>query len=285
LAIFRLLRRLGAIVFVAAAALAVALIVRTSPDPIPRSDIRVMASGLNEAAAIGVPHHFLMSDATRAAHAALLSRVEGGAVLDVQDSAAYRRVFQSVLHDNQRFLGRFDAELTVLQDPAPAAPNNVAGHGIAGHHDHHDVSARKNFAAMLGNLRRLDAAGSSFERIRFANVVQKDLVDLISHLGVAPHTVSIGYAAPAEPWPDRQLGDLFEAMTMAFKTAQFEPVHSLPYWQAIDLALDRYADLIFETQSRIHSATASWERRIAGHFLSAQTLAPPVDFNRPLRPR
>lgn len=281
----RLFRSIGAIVILALAALVLTIVLRTGPDPIPRAEIRAMTVGLNEAAAIGVPHHFLMNDATRKANAALLARVEAGEALDAADSAAYRRIFQRVLHDNQRFLARFDAELTVLDDLAPAEPNNVSGHGVVGHHDHHDASARNNFAAMLRNLLRLETATWPGERIRLANVVQKDLVDLISHLGVAPHTISINYVAPERPWPDRQLGDLFEAMTIAFKQAQFEPVHSHAYWQAIDRALDRYADLIFETQSRVHAATSPSERRFAGHFLSPQTLPPPVNLNRPLRPR
>lgn len=262
-----------------------AILLRTSPDPIARPEVRRLVSGLNEAAAIGVPHFYLMSDATRAAHRALLARVEAGDRLDGPDSAAYRRLFQGVLHDSQRFLSRFDAELTVLDNHAAGEPNNVSGAGIAGHHDHHDLSARKNFAALLDNLARLAAAEASFERIRLANVLQKDLVDLISHLGVAPHSVSVGYVPPAEPWADPTLGEMFEAMLMAFKAAQFQPVHSTAYWTEVDLALEHYAGLIFAVQSAVHARTTPWERRIAGRFLSPQTLAPPVDLDRQPRRR
>ncbi|MCA0423456.1 MAG: hypothetical protein LCH61_09050 [Proteobacteria bacterium] len=282
---FRWFWRLGAVGLTGVAAGGLVLVLRTSPESIPKPDIRTLATGLNEAAAIGVPHFYLLSDDERKANGALLARVEAGEPLDAADSAAYRRVFQNVLFQSQKFLSRFDAELTVLDNHAAHAPNNVAAEGITGHHDHHDVSARLNFAAMIENLRQLSGADSTFARIRLANVVQKDLVDLISHLGVAPHTVSVAYVPPAEPWSDPALGAIFEAMLVAFKAAQFEPIHSPAYWAAIDRALDLYADLIFAVQGRVQAATSPLERRISGRFLSPQTLAPPVDLDRPRRKR
>ena len=54
----------------------------TSPDGWSEEEISRLTKGLNEAAAIGVPHGFLMDDDVRQAHAALLSRVEEGTVLD-----------------------------------------------------------------------------------------------------------------------------------------------------------------------------------------------------------
>jgi hypothetical protein len=161
--------------------------------------------------------------------------------------------------------------------------NNVETMGIAGQHDHHDVSASANFAALLGSLDALDHASNAFSRIRYANAAQKDLVDLISHMGVAPHTVSVPYVAPTKAWPDAEVGGEFEGMMRAFKEAQFEPVNSIPYWAAIDLALKNYAALILSVQTHVVGHTQTWERRVAGRFLSPQTLAPPVDLNRPLR--
>ena len=203
--------------------------------------------------------------------------------MSADESLEYRHVFQAALQENQRFLSAFDSELTILPDVCMAMPNNVASLGIAGLHDHHDVSARANFSAILHSLEQLDAADNSFSRIRYTNAVQKDLVDLISHMGVAPHTVSVRYIPPEVPWQDIELGAIFEEMMKSFKAAQFEEVNSPPYWSAIDVALAKYSELILALQDRIVARTSSWERRIAGRFLSPQTLAPPVELNRPLR--
>jgi hypothetical protein len=258
---------------------------RTSPEPWKAEDLLKLTAQLNEAAAIGVPHDFLMEDKMRVVHASLFAKVEAGTELTDDESKEYRILFQSILHDSQRFLGAFDRELTVLSDHAMDQPNNIAGRGIAGHHDHHDVSARKNFSKLLQSLTALDRAGNPASRIFHANAVQKDLVDLISHLGVAPHTVSVGYTAPDDPWSDAQLGSLFEAMVMHYKQSQLERVNSQSYWKAVDAATASYAELILAVQNRIWAKTSAWERRIAGRFNAVQTFAPPIDLTRPLRKR
>jgi hypothetical protein len=256
---------------------------RSSPQPWTAEDLQKLTAQLNEAAALGVPHDFLMDGKMRASHAPLFAKVEAGIELTDEESKEYRILFQSILHDSQRFLGTFDRELSVLSDHAMDKPNNIAGSGIAGPHDHHDISARKNFAKLLASLEGLDAAGNPVSRIFYANAAQKDLVDLISHLGVAPHTVSIGYEKPDAPWPDAQLGLLFEAMVMSYKQAQSERVNSRSYWDAVDNATASYAALILLVQDRVWLKTSSWERRIAGRFNAIQTFAPPVDLTRPLR--
>jgi hypothetical protein len=255
----------------------------TNPDPWAPAEVARLAAGLNEAAAIGVPHGYLMRKEVRAEHLALLQKVESGEVLSETESIEYRHIFQNTLHDSQRFLSSFDGQLTILDDVEMSTSNNVAGQGIAGHHDHHDVSARENFQAMLHSLQSLEQTSSSFSRIASANMVQKDLVDLISHMGIAPHSVSVPYVPPDRLWADSALGDKFEAMTRAFKDAQFSPINSPPYWAAIDEALAKYGDLILAVQTRVVAHTSSLERRIAGRFMSFQTGAPPVDINRPMR--
>ncbi len=274
---------LAILIFVAGAA--ATIIARTDPNQLSASEIAKLTLALNEAAAIGVPHGFLMDEKTRQENLPLLTRVESGAALDTADSKAYRIVFQNTLHLNRSFLGKFDAELTVLFDHAFSTPNNIDRAGIIGYHDHHDVSARKNFAGLLNSLERLDRATTFLGRIRYANAVQKDLVDLISHVGVAPHTVSIPYVAPSSAWSDQQLGASFEAMLQHYKMAQFSDVNSPAYWVAVDAALQNYDVLILEVQHRVLQRTAAWERRVAGRFLSIQTLAPPVDLSRALRRR
>jgi hypothetical protein len=275
-------RLLVTLVLAICAALAIQ-ITRTSPEPWTASDIAGFTASLNEAAAIGVPHGFLMKSEMRDAHLTLLEKVESGAVLSEPEDRIYRQVFQTVLHQSQGFLGAFDRELSVLVDHAMPMANNVSGAGISGDHDHHDLSARKNFDELLTSLQKLEAATTSFGRIVHANAAQKDLVDLISHMGVAPHTVSVAYVAPDAPWPDAELGVEFEEMLKNFKAAQFSPINGPDYWIAIDAALQHYANLILAVQHIVQTNTSPWERKVAGRFLSAQTLAPPVDLNRPLR--
>lgn len=279
------LKRLFALLalsFVLAFALVVA---RTNPDPWSQEEISQLTKALNEAAAIGVPHGFLLKSEERKAHLELIEKVENGVVLTVVEGLEYRRVFQKILFDSQKFLSAFDTELSVLPNHAMHMNNNIQNTGIVGNHDHHDLSARANFAGLLHSLEMLGQATSAFGRIRHANAAQKDLVDLISHLGVAPHTVSVPYVAPQEQWQDYELGEIFEAMLKDFKAAQFVPVNGPAYWAAVDAALAKYALTIATVQQRVISHTTSWERRLAGRFLSMQTLAPPVDLDRPLRPR
>jgi hypothetical protein len=259
------------------------VVITTNPEPWSKAEISTLTIGLNEAAAIGVPHGFLMSAAQRQEHLALLTKVEQGDVLTAAESLTYRKIFQAALYENQKFLGRFDTELTPLDDHAMEMSNNIAGLGIAGHHDHHDLSARQNFAAVLISLDRLKNAQTFLGRAYYANVAQKDLVDIISHVGVAPHTVSVAYEAPDQVWGDATLGAEFEAMLNAYKTAQFADIHSPAYWEAVDQALAFYNDLILDVQAQVMAHTSAHERRFAGRFLSLQTLAPPVDLHRALR--
>jgi hypothetical protein len=261
----------------------VVIVVRTNPEPYRKEQISTLTAALNEAAAIGVPHGFLMGDDVRVLHAALINKVEAGDTLSIGESAEYRRIFQNVLHDSQAFLGRFDAQLTIINDHAMQDANNTQEQGIAGHHDHHDVSARLNFAGVLESLENLSLSKTPFGRIFYANRAQKDLVDLISHIGVAPHTVSVTYSVNAIAWSDERLGSHFENMLLAFKAAQFEPIHSPQYWAGIDQGLSEYDALILLVQDRVMQHTSAWERRISGRFLSAQTLAPPVELTKSLR--
>jgi hypothetical protein len=256
---------------------------RSNPEPWNAAELSRLTAQLNEAAAIGVPHDFLMNEKMRAEHAALFLKVEAGTELSDDESKQYRLLFQSVLHDSQRFLATFDRELSVVSDHAMDQPNNVTGQGITGHHDHHDLSARKNFSKVLASLAALDEAGNPASRIFYANAAQKDLVDLISHMGVAPHTVSVGYSAPDVPWPDPELGQCFEVMVISYKQAQLERVNSQAYWNAVDKATASYTTLILQVQDRIWKKTSAWERRIVGRFNAIQTFAPPVDLTRPLR--
>ena len=266
--------------------LAAAHVSAFDPGPMSEVDITAWTQRLNEAAAIGVPHGFLMDEPARLANTALLTKVEAGSELTADESRQYRQLFQSILYDNQQFLSAFDNELTVLQDVAPETANNCLSLGIAGLHDHHDVSARLNFAAIIMSLDRLNAARGPLgvlTRIAAANAALKDLSDLIGHLGVAVHSLSVPYAEPETPWKDAALGGLFETMLVEFKAAQFETVNSPGYWAHVDKALAAYGGLVSTVQARIGRDASPLEQRIAGRFLSLRTLAPQVDPAIPMR--
>lgn len=254
---------------------------RSSPWQKPELDALVLQ--LNEAAAIGVPHDFLMKAETRIANLALLQKVEQGAVLTEEESQIYRHLFQTVLQQSQSFLARFDGELSVLPDHDMAHANNVSGYGIAGLHDHHDLSARRNFVALQDELRQAEQATNPVSRVLALNAVQKDLVDLISHIGVAAHTVSTPYESPTQPWREVELGELFESYIKHTKQAQFAAIHSPAYWQGVDEALADYTGLIIAVQNRLKAASSPVEMRIAGYFNGFQTLAPPISLHRKLR--
>jgi hypothetical protein len=278
-------RRVFKLLALALVLLILIVILKSKTDPWEKHELTKLTNALNEAAAIGVPHDYLMPHDVRQAHLALLEKVEAGAMLTISESAAYRLVIQETLLDSQSFLAAFDRQLSVLPDHAMHAPNNVRSNGIAGHHDHHDLSARSNFSQLLHSLEKLDQARTAVGRIFHANRAQKDLVDLISHMGIALHSVSTPYEEPGLPWPDLALGSHFEEMLKAFKAAQFEQINSSTYWEHVDKALAHYDDLILAIQGRVVGKTARWERRIAGRFNSVQTFAPPVDLKRPIRAR
>ena len=267
-------------------AIPILLVLTRSSLPLSDWEISSHATRLNEAAAIQIPHFFLMDDVQRNDNLALLLKVEVGQVLSASESATYRSLFQKTLFDGQRFLGRFDGELTVLQDVEMESANNVGSLGINGNHDHHDVSARRNYKDVEIALLQLDSSQGflgSFNRIKAINLAQKSLADIISHMGVAPHTISVPYRLPGQLWREDVTSGTFENMVRAYKDSQFLEVNSAAYWEKVDEAVAGYALLVHQVQNRLWQKSAWWERRIAGRFLDFQTLAPQIDENIPLR--
>ena len=109
-------------------------------------------------------------------------------------------------------------------------PNNIGGSGIDGRHDHHDVSVRRNFADLSLALDRIEADESwSLTRILNANRAYKNLTDIVLHLAVGVHSVSVDYQPPERPPEPGSMAAGFETMLLAYKTAQFEPVNSPAY--------------------------------------------------------
>jgi hypothetical protein len=252
---------------------------KTPYDPPARTpqEISDLTDILNEAASVIAPHKSL-GKKIRFENVSLFEKVEKGTELTERESAEYRKHYQQIVLNNQLFFWSYDHQVTVMPDVGMDAANNVGGQGIAGKHDHHDASARINLGLLKGNLERIDAASgvmASPARIYAAIKAHKNLTDLMLHFGTVPQTVSVGYA-PAAFAPDDALAANFETMLREYKTAQFAPVNSPAYVNALHAALAAYDKMIIEVQDHVRSKLGPVERTLAGRWLAWQSLTPPM---------
>ena len=252
---------------------------KTPYDPPARTpqEISDLTDILNEAASVIAPHKSL-GKKIRFEHLPLFEKVEKGTELTEQESAEYRKLYQQIVLNNQLFFWSYDHQVTVMPDVGMQMANNVGGQGIAGKHDHHDASARNNLALLKGNLARIDTSSGAMAspaRIYAAIRAYKNLTDLMLHFGTVPQTVSVGYM-PEEVSPEDSLAVNFESMLREYKTAQFAPVNSPAYWNAVHAALGAYDRMIIEVQDHIRSKLGPLERTLAGRWLAWQSLTPPM---------
>jgi hypothetical protein len=271
-----ILKRVAQIAALGAVGLAVYNTPYDPPARTPR-EISDLTDILNEAASVIAPHKSL-GKKLRFENLALFKKVEDGIELSEQESAEYRKLYQQIVLNNQLFFWSYDHQVTAMPDVGMDMPNNAGGQGIAGNHDHHDVSARINLDLLKGNLARIDAASGAMAspvRILAAIKAHKNLTDLMLHFGTVPQTVSVGYA-PAAFAPDDALAANFEAMLREYKTAQFAPVNSPAYVNALHAGLAAYDKMIIETQDHVRSKLGPWERTLAGRWLAWQSLTPPM---------
>jgi hypothetical protein len=252
---------------------------KTPYDPPARTpqEISGLTDILNEAASVIAPHKTL-GKKIRFENLPLFKKVEDGVELSQAESAQYRKLYQQIVLNNQLFFWSYDHQVTVMPDVGMQMANNVGGMGIPGKHDHHDASARINLDLLKGNLARMDAASgpmASAVRILSAIKAYKNLTDLMLHFGTVPETVSVPYAA-AQVDPADQLAANFETTLREYKTAQFAPVNSPAYVNALHAALGAYDRMIIEVQDHVRSKLGPWERTFAGRWLSWQSLTPPM---------
>jgi len=272
--------RWAAITIVVLFVLGIGFILTRDNRPHGARDVRLFTSLLNEIAAIDVPHNSFLTDDERRQNAGLLGLVESGTDLSPEQSQSYRRLMLATLHKHQSRLVWLDSNLTVLTDVCMDEPNNVGGSGIAGRHDHHDVSARRNFADLVMALEHIDAAGgvmAPFVRVYRANQAYKNLTDIILHLAVSVHSVSVPYRPPEQDVEAGSMAADFEAMLVAYKVAQFAPVNGTVYVAQIGRAMDAYDRLVLTVQARINQRLSPLERRLAGRWLAIHTVAPQPD--------
>jgi len=246
-----------------------------NPPKLTPSEIAQKVDLLNEKAGIDTPHHQL-GKKTREANLALFEKVERGEPLSVDESAAYRVLYQAILNEKQQELSLLDDELTVLTNYMPEEKNNVGTLGIEGEHDHHDASAGANLAALRKDLERLDQADGaldSYTRVRAALSAYKDLNDIVLHMATAPQTKSVP-RVPESPADELQAH--YEPMMLHFKRAQFEPVNSPAYAAEVHQALDHYDALVVIIQDRVYARLGPVERSLTGRWGTWRSLTPPL---------
>lgn len=267
-------------------ALGLAFILSMPHGPHSARDVRLYTSLLNEIAAIDVPHNSFLSDGQRAANSDLLRRVESGNELTSQQSRIYRQLIQDTLLDHQSRLVWLDSGLTVMPDVGMADTNNIGGTGIPGRHDHHDISARRNFSDLTTAVQRLETANgvtAPIVRVFNANRAYKNLTDIILHLAVAAHSVSVEYVPSDQEAERGTMAADFESMLMAYKIAQFAPVNSPTYTAQIGRAMDAYDRIVLAVQARINQRLSPLEQRLAGRWLALHTIAPQPNLTMPVR--
>jgi hypothetical protein len=252
---------------------------KTPWDPPARTpaEIAALTDMLNEASSVIVPHKTL-GKKIRFENLDLFKRVEDGEELSQADSARYRRLYQQIILNNQTFFWSYDHQVTPMPDVGMEMDNNAGGKGIAGNHDHHDVSARANLGLLKENLATLETASgftAPLVRIFATAKAHKNLTDLMLHFGTAPQTVSVPYV-PTPVAAGDALAANFETMLREYKTAQFAPVNSPPYVNAMHAALAAYDKMILEVQDRVRATLGPVERTLAGQWLSWQSLTPPT---------
>jgi hypothetical protein len=255
-------------------------------DPAARTpqEISALTDMLNEASSVIVPHKTL-GKKIRFENLALFEAVERGEELSEAGSTRYRKLYQQIIFNNQTFFNAYDHQVTPQPDVDMEMDNNAGGKGIAGNHDHHDVSARENLELLKGNLITLEAASGltgPLVRIFATAKAHKNLTDLMLHFGTVPQTVSVPYA-PTPVVAGDTLGAKFETMMREYKTAQFAPVNSPPYVNALHAGLAAYDMMILEVQDRVRARLGPAERTLAGQWLSWQSLTPPTGNYRAYR--
>ncbi len=252
---------------------------RTPYDPPPYSpqEVTHWVDVINEASSVIVPHKTL-GKKIRYEHRGLFEKVEKGLELSETETAEYRKLYQQIIFNNQFFFQSYDHQVTILDNVGPDLANNIGGIGILGSHDHHDVSARANLELLKGNLARIDTVSGTFApltRVISAAKAHKNLTDIMLHLGTAPQTVSVAYVPPVAA-PEDPLSKEYEILLREFKTAQFAPMNSPAYVNALHAALGAYDRMVLMVQEHVRSKLSPWERTLAGRWLSWQSLTPPL---------
>ena len=250
------------------------LIWRQPWQPMTPAQLAAHVRALMRYGAVDVPHDMAGPDHPLAA---LMARVAAGEALSPAESTGYRLAIQAVLADNQRLFTLLDNNIVLASDAGPDDRNNCGSLGIAGRHDLHAASAASNFAEMEASLTALNMAGP-LGRIRHANRAYKSLTDLMVHLAPAQASVMLQGqpALPDTADPDRTAA--FEAFRHAMTEAGFAPIGSPQHRAALAAAQAAFATLAANVQTTITARLSPLEQRLAGRWLSLQSISPRLDL-------
>jgi hypothetical protein len=258
-----------ALLFLIAAAI---ILIPQPTKPFSSQEISQLVDKLNYAA-IETPHLSLGPE-IRNKNLPLFEKVEKGIALSQAESSEYRELYQFILLESQSKLRILDWQLSALTDYGMGFKNNVGGQGIVGHHDHHDLSSLRNYQALREALTEIEKAKGfwgSWQRIKNANTAYKDMTDIIFHMGTAPQTKSVPYqTAQTNDATDK----LYQGMIFHYKSAQFAPVNSPEYVRELHAALKNYDALVWLAQETVNNNLSTWEKGVAGAWLSWRSLAP-----------
>lgn len=246
-------------------------------EPHDRRTVNALATQLFE---FGAVRYFTPPDESDY----LFLAVADGAVLDNAQSCVYRQAYSARVAAKARIFDLLDQDIEFRDDFGEGVANNCGVHGLAGHQDIHDLSAKNNIEAIGARLSALDNAGA-LARIGHANTIAKNLEDLMVHFAPAIHSLGVHHSEFAAKNLPPELAGPYGRMVAGFKTAQFAPVNSCAYWRGVDQALKNYADLVIYGEGVVRARLSTFEYKIAGRWLSPQTLAPRLDIEAPVRPR
>ncbi len=260
-----------AITTICAAVLVPAALIWQEPwQPMPPDDIARRVAALLRYGAVEVPHQMAGLDHPAAE---LMAKVASGKALTAAESALYRKAVQGVLADSQTLFAILDNNIIFASDTGPNDPNNCGGQGISGRHDLHAASAVSNFAELEASLTALQTAGF-LARIRHANRAYKSLTDLMVHLAPAQASVMLAAQPPLPPNADPARAATFDAFRLAMTKAGFAPINSPDHRAALTTAQTAFADLSLSVQSAVTAQLSPLEQRIAGRWLSLQSVSP-----------
>lgn len=260
-----------------AVAVPAGMIWREEWRPLTGPEITQRVAALMRYGAVQVPHDLAGADHPEAA---LMTQVAAGKVLTKAESQRYRLAIQGVLADNQRMFGLLDNNIVFASDVGPDDPNNCGSMGIAGRHDHHAASAASNFAEMEASLVALETAGP-LGRIRHANRAYKSLTDLMVHLAPAQASVILANSPTLPEGADPSRAALFEAFRTAMTEAGFAAIGSVEHGAALTRARQAFAGLALAVQARVTARLSPLEQRLAGRWLSIQSVSPRLELTAP----
>ncbi len=254
-----------------AVVLPVAILIWREPwQPMTKDEVAQKIAALLRYGAIDVPHNMAGPDH---AQSALMQRVADGGMLSVAESARYRIAIQGVLADRQRMFAFLDNNTIFASDAGPNDPNNCGGLGIGGRHDLHAASAASNFAEMEISLAAINTAGP-LGRIRHANRAYKSLTDLMVHLAPAQASVMLNVQPDLPADADMARAQIFDRFRSAMTDAGFAPIGSTAHKDALDRATSAFEDLALSVQSTVTDRLSPLEQRLAGRWLSIQSVSP-----------